>query len=72
MAIDTQNERRSVQAYTLGLMRPVADGTIGPEDRSVVAWLYYREAGALVPPAAAIRRIDVEGRRRNVGFAWSP
>lgn len=72
MAIDTVNERRSVQAYTLGLMRPLVDGTIGPEDRSVIAWLYYREAAALVPPPAPIRRIDVEGTRRNVGFAWSP
>ena len=40
MAVDTENRRRSVQAYTLGLMRPLADGTIGALDRATVAWFY--------------------------------
>lgn len=40
MAIDTENKRRSVQAYTFGLMRPVADSTILAPDRATVGWLY--------------------------------
>jgi len=40
MAIDSENKRRSVQAYTLGLMRPLADGTIDQSDRATVTWLY--------------------------------
>ena len=40
MAVDTENRRRSVQAYTLGLMRPLADGTVGAPDRATVAWFY--------------------------------
>lgn len=38
--IDTESKRRSVQAYTLGLMRPVADGTIDTGDKATCAWLY--------------------------------
>jgi hypothetical protein len=40
MAIDTENKRRSVQAYTFGLIRPVPDGTIDANDRATAAWLY--------------------------------
>ncbi len=36
----TQNKRRSVQSYTMGLMRPVADASIGVSDRAAVAWLF--------------------------------
>jgi len=40
MAIDTENKRRSVQAYTLGLARPIADGTIDEGDRATSTWFY--------------------------------
>lgn len=40
MAVDTKAKRASVQAYTLGLMRPPPDGTVGAGDRATVAWLY--------------------------------
>jgi hypothetical protein len=39
MAIDTENKRRSVQGYSIGIM-PVPDGTIGAGDRANLAWLY--------------------------------
>lgn len=52
MAIDTQNKRRSVQAYTLGLMRPVADGTIGMADRATVTWYYSGLSYDPNPPAS--------------------
>lgn len=48
MAIDTPNKRRSVHGYGIGTIYPVADGTIGTEDRRHVAWLY---AGILAPPS---------------------
>jgi hypothetical protein len=41
MAIDTESKRRSVQAYHIGQMRPVADGTISEADRATVTWLYH-------------------------------
>lgn len=40
MAIDTEDKRRSVQAYSTGGMRPGADGTIDEGDRACAAWLY--------------------------------
>ena len=40
MAIDTKAKRASVQAYTLGLMRPPPDGAIGAADRATVGWFY--------------------------------
>lgn len=40
MAIDTAAKRASVQAYTLGLTRPPADGTISAADRAHAAWFY--------------------------------
>ena len=39
MAIDTENKRRSVQGYSIGIM-PVPDGTIDASDRATLAWLY--------------------------------
>ena len=41
MAISTPVRRASVQAYTLGLLRPVPDGTVGEGDRAMVTWLYH-------------------------------
>ena len=40
MAIDTKAKRASVQAYTMGLMRPPPTGTVGEGARATVAWLY--------------------------------
>lgn len=40
----SQTKRRSVQAYTLGLMRPVATGTIGILARATVAWLFAADS----------------------------
>ena len=40
MAVDTKAKRASVQAYTLGLMRPPPDGAITAPDRATVAWFY--------------------------------
>ncbi len=44
MAIDTEDKRRSVQAMTFVLMRPVPDGGINDRDRATVAWLYLTDA----------------------------
>ena len=40
MAIDTENKRRSVHGYTLNVVAPVADGTVGDPDRPHLTWLY--------------------------------
>lgn len=40
MAVDTQNKRRSVQAYGGNIVYPVADGTVDTADREHSAWLY--------------------------------
>ena len=40
MAIDTRAKRASVQAYTLGLMRPPPTGNGTAADRATVAWVY--------------------------------
>lgn len=52
MAIDTENKRRSVQAYTFGLVRPIPDGTIAAPDRATSAWYYsgitYASEGAAI------------------------
>ena len=40
MAVDTAAKRASVQSYTLGLMRPPPDGTVGTQDRPTLAWFY--------------------------------
>lgn len=39
-----------MQAYTLGLMRPVADGAVAAPDRATCAWLY---AGITYTPPTA-------------------
>ena len=51
MAIDTKAKRASVQAYTLGLMRPPPDGTINAADRATVGWFYagLSYSGAFIP-----------------------
>lgn len=62
--IDTQNKRRSVQAYTLGLVRPVADATVGTADRPSLAWFYSGiNYSGEVAPAGTIRQFK-RGRRR--------
>ena len=41
MAINTENRRRSVAVYTpFAAPCPVADGTVGDEDRFFVGWIY--------------------------------
>lgn len=40
MAIDTENKRRSVQAYWIGGMRPVPDAIIDASDRAASAGYY--------------------------------
>lgn len=59
MAVDTRNKRSSVQAYTFGLMRPLADGAATEPDRATLAWLYsgidYDSAAAAI--ANAVRRM---------------
>ncbi len=61
MAIDTKARRASVQAYTLGLMRPPPDGSIGTSDRPVIAWFYagltYAAFGAYVGAVLRFRRL---------------
>ena len=52
MAIDTEDKRRSVQAYTLGLVRPVADNSVDVGDRATAAWLYSGLNYGGTPPAA--------------------
>ena len=52
MAINTENKRRSVQAYWVGAARPVPDGAIGAADRATSAWFYAGITYAL-PSAVA-------------------
>jgi hypothetical protein len=66
MAIDTQSKRRSVQAYTSGLMRPVPDGTVAVADRATATWLYAGPAYSGDAPVATnewILRFRRRGRR---------
>lgn len=49
--IDTQDKRRSVQAYTEGLVRPVPDGAIGAADRATCTWFYSGISYNPTPPA---------------------
>lgn len=46
----TQTKRMSVQAYTMGLMRPYADGSLDSGDRATVAWLFAGDYSGLTPP----------------------
>ena len=54
MSVNTENKRRSVQAYTLGLMRPVADSNVTAGDRRMLAWTYA---------FATVEDADLEMRR---------
>lgn len=65
MAINTRNRRASVQAYTVGLARPLADGTIDASDRATSGWHYAGLAysGAITPPSVG-DDIPVQYRRR--------
>lgn len=54
MAIDTENKRRSVQAYWLGLARPVPDGTVDAADRATSAWFYSGITYANPSPAVGL------------------
>ena len=62
MAIDTENKRRSVQAYNLGAMLPVADGVIDANDRAMLTWLY---AGLFSPPDGGGSEYIMFARHRN-------
>ena len=67
MAIDTENKRRSVQAYWVGAARPVPDGAIGAADRATSAWFYAGITYAL--PSAVIGILfRVRMRLRGVGL----
>ena len=68
MAIDTQNKRRSVQAYLFGLVRPVADGTVGTADRPTVAWFYAGLAYAALEAVTGSPQVVVVGFLQNVGW----
>lgn len=65
MAVDTETKRRSVQAYTLGLMRPVSDGTVDEGDRATAAWLYSGLAYSGAPPVADNPPWIMRHRRRG-------
>jgi len=58
LSIDTKAKRASVQAYTLGLMRPPPDGTVDAGDRATVCWFY---SGLTYVPAA-LRFINIVQR----------
>lgn len=64
MAIDTENKRRSVQAYLLGLVRPVADGAITSPDRATVGWFY---SGLAYAGVVAVVTLYYLRRRRMAG-----
>lgn len=65
MAINTETKRRSVQAYTMGLLRPVADGSITVGDRATVAWLYAADSYPS-PPTPGVSAEDGNTVRANV------
>lgn len=65
MAIDTRNKRSSVQAYYLGMMRPLADATINAGDRATLGWIYAGLAYSGVAPPASTRHTT--GRIVQVG-----
>ncbi len=62
MAINTKARRASVQAYTLGLMRPPPDGSVNTADKATVAWLY---AGLSYGPLDLEREIYSFSALRN-------
>lgn len=65
MAIDTETKRRSVQAYTFGLMRPEADLTIDSGDRATATWLY--SGLAYEPFVPAVGGEEPRGFMVNIG-----
>lgn len=67
MAIDTENKRRSVQAYWVGAARPVPDGAIGAADRATSAWFYAGITYALPSDVIGIL-FRVRMRLRGVGL----
>lgn len=71
MAIDTAAKRASVQAYTVGLMRPPPSGTVGVGARATVAYFYSGlayAAGAVV----TFLRLDLRRILRNCRHAFDP
>lgn len=64
MAIDTENKRRSVQAYAGGIVYPRADGAITKPDREHTAWLY---AGipAAAPPSTSLHVFGHHAKRHG-------
>lgn len=68
MALDTQTKRMSVQAYTMGLLRPVATG--GPlvvAQRAMVTWFYSGLSYAVIVIAETVRARD--SRRRGMSMS---
>lgn len=65
MAIDTEDKRRSVQAYTLGLVRPLADSAVEAPDRATAAWYYSGLTYNGTPPAGSTVQWITRYRRRR-------
>lgn len=63
MSIDTENKRRSVQAFTFGLVRPVADGVIDVGDRALLTWLY--SGFTYTPPATTSSEYQMFARHKG-------
>jgi len=62
MAIDSENKRRSVSAYTSGAyISPVADGTVSIEDRYAFGTVYWGVGGW-----TGGGEINTQNRRRSV------
>ncbi len=72
MAIDTETKRRSVQAYTFGLMRPLADGTINSGDRACAAWLYSGLSYSPPIPPVVVPPSDRQKRPGPAPGSYSP
>ena len=71
MAVDTKAKRASVQAYTLGLMRPPPSGTVGLGQRATVTYLYSGLAYAAAVVASFLR-LDLRRILRNCRHAFDP
>ena len=65
MAIDTENKRRSVQAYTIGAMRPRPDAAVDAGDRATVAWMYSGLFSGGAPPVVVVSEWITRARRRG-------
>lgn len=62
MAIDTENKRRSVSAYTPGAyISPVADGVVGIEDRYAFGTVYWG-----IGTWTGGGEVNTENKRRSV------